>query len=633
MVLSMDRWAGKVAIVTGASSGLGEAIAERLVERGMKVVGVARRKERLDELAKRTSGKKGKLYPIQGDVSKEEDILRVFKWTRENVGPLHVLVNNAGIMCQSGIQDGKAEDWLQTINVNVVGLCMATREALKDMTEHKIDGHIFNINSIVGHYVLGYPKIELYTASKYAVTALTESMRKQMAMQKLKIRFTSISPGMVETELNAAARSHPSLANAPILKSEDIADAVEYALSTPPHVQLVVSFFRCEMVLSMDRWAGKVALVTGASSGIGEAIAERLVERGMKVVGVARRKDRLDELAKRTSGKKGKFYPMQGDVSKEEDILRVFKWTRENVGPVDVLVNNAGVICQSGIQDGKTEDWLQTINVNVVGLCMATREALKDMTEHKIDGHIFNINSITGHYVLAFPRTEIYTASKHAVTALTESMRKQMAMQKLKIRFTVVGVARRKDRLEALAQRTSGKKGKFYPIQGDVAKEEDILNVFKWTRENLGPVHVLINNAGVSCDSGVQDGKTEDWLKTFNINVIGLCMATREALKDMTEHKIDGHIFNINSVAGHYTLGIPKLEIYTATKHSVTTLTESMRKQMAMQKLKIRFTLNTEQISILNDDTPMLKSEDIADAVEYALSTPQHVQVIKILLY
>ncbi|VEN38155.1 unnamed protein product [Callosobruchus maculatus] len=209
MVLSMDRWAGKVAIVTGASSGIGEAIAERLVERGMKVVGVARRKERLDELAKRTSDKKGKFYPMQGDVSKEEDILRVFKWTRENLGPVDVLVNNAGIGCQSGVQDGKTEDWLQTINVNVVGLCMATREALKDMTEHKIDGHIFNINSVSGHRVTGLPKLEIYTASKHAVTALTESMRKQMAMQKLKIRFTSISPGLVDTEIVARARSNP----------------------------------------------------------------------------------------------------------------------------------------------------------------------------------------------------------------------------------------------------------------------------------------------------------------------------------------------------------------------------------------------------------------------------------------
>nr|CAI5855749.1 unnamed protein product [Callosobruchus analis] len=525
MVLSMDRWIGKVAVVTGASAGIGEAIAERLVERGMKVVGVARRKERLDELAKRIFGKKGNFYPMQGDVSKEEDILKVFTWTRENLGPLHVLVNNAGIVCKSGIQNGRTEDWLQTINVNVVGLCMATREALKDMTEHNVDGHIFNINSVVGHYTTGHPRLDIYTASKHAVTALTESMRKQMATQKLKIRFTSVSPGMVDTEIIASAQNNLSVAHifkdAPMLKPEDIADAVEYVLSTPPHVQ---------------------------------------------VVGVARRKERLDELAKRTSGKKGKFYPMQGDVSKEEDILKVFTWTRENLGPLHVLVNNAGIVCRSGIQNGKTEDWLQTINVNVVGLCMATREALKDMTEHKVDGHIFNINSVLGHCIIGnHPRLDIYTASKHAVTVLTESMRKQMATQKLKIRFTsispgmvdteiienarvapifkdapmlkaediadaveyalstpphvqVVGVARRKDRLDALAQRTTGKKGKFYPFQGDVSKEEDVLNVFKWTRDNLGPVHVLINNAGVGCHCNIANGRTEDWLKTFKVN-------------------------------------------------------------------------------------------------------------------
>nr|CAI5855754.1 unnamed protein product [Callosobruchus analis] len=232
MVLSMDRWAGKVAIVTGASSGIGEATAERLVERGMTVVGVARRKDRLDALAQRTNGKKGKFYPIQGDVSKEEDILNVFKWTRDNLGPVHVLINNAGVVCESGIPDGKTEDWLKTFNVNVIGLCMATREALRDMTNHKIDGHIFNINSITGHYILGVPKVEIYTATKHCVTTLTESMRKQMAMQKLKIRFTSISPGVVDTEIIATSREklgedvHDILNDdTPMLKAEDIADA------------------------------------------------------------------------------------------------------------------------------------------------------------------------------------------------------------------------------------------------------------------------------------------------------------------------------------------------------------------------------------------------------------------------
>ncbi|CAH2005641.1 unnamed protein product [Acanthoscelides obtectus] len=238
MVLSMDRWVDKVAIVTGASSGIGKAIAERLVEQGMKVVGVARRKDRLDELAQKTSGKKGKLYPIQGDVTKEEDIMRVFKWAKDNLGPVHVLVNNAGVLCNSAIEDGKTEDWLQTINVNVVGLCMGTREAIKDMKEHNIDGHIFNINSVAGHFVFNYPKLEIYTATKYAVTSLTASMRQQLANQKSKIRLTSISPGLVDTEIVAGLDLSITTGGPPSLKSEDIADAIEYALSTPPHVQV-----------------------------------------------------------------------------------------------------------------------------------------------------------------------------------------------------------------------------------------------------------------------------------------------------------------------------------------------------------------------------------------------------------
>ncbi|CAH2005643.1 unnamed protein product [Acanthoscelides obtectus] len=107
------------------------------------------------------------------------------------------------------------------------------------MKEHNIDGHIFNINSIAGHYVLNYPRIEIYTATKHAVTALTESMRKQMAVQISKVRFTSISPGLTDTEMIEDAKKLNLIKDtSPVLYPEDIADAVEYALSTPPHVQV-----------------------------------------------------------------------------------------------------------------------------------------------------------------------------------------------------------------------------------------------------------------------------------------------------------------------------------------------------------------------------------------------------------
>ncbi|CAH1990378.1 unnamed protein product [Acanthoscelides obtectus] len=237
MVLSIDRWFGKVAIVTGASSGIGAATAEKLVGHGLQVVGIARRKDRLEALAKKLTGKKGKFHPMTGDVTKEQDILNVFDWTRKNLGPCQILINNAGIICNSAIIGGKTEDWLQTINVNVVALCTATREALKDMMDNNLEGHIININSIAGHYILPGPNLEIYTATKHCVTSLTESMRKEMGRLQKKIKFTSISPGVVATEILARAPSDLSIDISINLQAEDIADAIEYVLSTPPRVQ------------------------------------------------------------------------------------------------------------------------------------------------------------------------------------------------------------------------------------------------------------------------------------------------------------------------------------------------------------------------------------------------------------
>lgn len=93
----MDRWVGKVALVTGASAGIGAAIAESLVQHGLKVVGLARRVERVEELKVKLAGAKGQLYPRKGDVSKVEDVEETFKWIQETFGTIHVLVNNAGI--------------------------------------------------------------------------------------------------------------------------------------------------------------------------------------------------------------------------------------------------------------------------------------------------------------------------------------------------------------------------------------------------------------------------------------------------------------------------------------------------------------------------------------------------------
>ncbi|XP_063929792.1 farnesol dehydrogenase-like isoform X2 [Zophobas morio] len=243
MVISMDRWVGKVAIVTGASAGIGAAIADQLVENGLIAVGLARRPELIQEHAKTLNNKKGKLYAIKRDLRKEEDIQGAFKWVEDNLGPVHILINNAGTGTGGGLTNTSTEDWRKVFDLNVLGLCIATREAISSMKKHKIDdGHIIHIYSAAGHRVFS-PQFNVYPASKFAVTALTETLRQELNSLGTKIRVTSISPGLVATELTTLGTKLPSdvreeFHKRPILKAADIADGVVYVLSTPGHVQV-----------------------------------------------------------------------------------------------------------------------------------------------------------------------------------------------------------------------------------------------------------------------------------------------------------------------------------------------------------------------------------------------------------
>ncbi|XP_056641915.1 farnesol dehydrogenase-like [Diorhabda sublineata] len=241
MVLSMKRWVGKVAIVTGASSGIGAAITKQLVEEGLLVVGVARRVERIENLSKILENKPGKLFAFKADLSIEDEIKEIFIWTTNNVGPVSILINNAGLHIRTGLVDGDTEAWKTTINVNLLGLCIATREAIKIMRNNDINGHIIHINSFLGHKVVDIPNLDVYPASKYGVTALTETLRLELNSLKSKIKVTSISPGMVDTEIFDSVRHTKEFKDniqKNMLQPEDIADGVIYTLSTAPHVQV-----------------------------------------------------------------------------------------------------------------------------------------------------------------------------------------------------------------------------------------------------------------------------------------------------------------------------------------------------------------------------------------------------------
>uniref|UniRef100_A0A1B6EKL6 Dehydrogenase n=2 Tax=Cuerna arida TaxID=1464854 RepID=A0A1B6EKL6_9HEMI len=234
----MERWQGRVAVVTGASAGIGAAIVEDLVESGMVVVGLARREDRLLDMKNKLQGKSGTLHPIKADITKEEDLKKAFKWIKENLGGIDVLVNNAGVLITTHTTDGNIEDWRKMFELNVFAVGACAREAINSMKERNVDdGHIININSLASHRIPDFPGIATYSASKHASNAIGEGLRRELSSQKSKIKVTSISPGVVETEMFNSFKEGKNLnISFKPLNAKDIADAVHYVLGTPPHV-------------------------------------------------------------------------------------------------------------------------------------------------------------------------------------------------------------------------------------------------------------------------------------------------------------------------------------------------------------------------------------------------------------
>lgn len=194
----MERWSGKVAVVTGASSGLGAAIAVDLVGAGMIVVGLARRKEVVEELRSQIpSEAKGKLHAFACDVSNDESVAEAFKLIESELGAIHVLVNNAGTICFGAVTDEGNEEMLKsTLDTNLWGVVLCTKKAVEIMKRNNVTGaHIININSVAGHSVVSISPVKkqamnVYPSSKFGVTALTEVLRQEFNHDKLQYKVT-----------------------------------------------------------------------------------------------------------------------------------------------------------------------------------------------------------------------------------------------------------------------------------------------------------------------------------------------------------------------------------------------------------------------------------------------------------
>uniref|UniRef100_A0A182Q2S3 Dehydrogenase n=1 Tax=Anopheles farauti TaxID=69004 RepID=A0A182Q2S3_9DIPT len=235
----MERWVGKIAVVTGASSGIGASTAKALVRCGMITVGLARRVALIEALKNDLPADAAeRLHAIRCDVTKEEEIVAAYSQIEQQFGGVDVQINSAGVARPAArlLQAGNAQDLQDIVYTNLLGTAFCSREAYLSMQRRSVDGHIVNINSILGHKVPPINQLNIYPATKYGITALTETMRNELRFAGTRIKVTSISPGLTDTPINIGLISYPY--GGPILEPEDITNAILYALGTPPTVQI-----------------------------------------------------------------------------------------------------------------------------------------------------------------------------------------------------------------------------------------------------------------------------------------------------------------------------------------------------------------------------------------------------------
>lgn len=229
--------AGKVVVITGASSGLGEATARQLSSLGAHLVLGARRQDRLEALAADIRGAGGKAEIVVTDVTRKQDVAALVQAALTNFGRLDVMINNAGLMAVAPLAELKVDEWDSMLDINVKGVLYGIAAALP-VFQKQGSGHFINIASVAGLKVFGNATV--YSATKFAVRAISEGLRAEVGG---KIRSTVISPGAVESELKHGS-SHAESASAVrdfyemAIPSDAVARAIAYAIMQPADVDI-----------------------------------------------------------------------------------------------------------------------------------------------------------------------------------------------------------------------------------------------------------------------------------------------------------------------------------------------------------------------------------------------------------
>ncbi|MEU8990105.1 MULTISPECIES: SDR family oxidoreductase [unclassified Streptomyces] len=242
--MSYENLTGRTAVVTGAASGIGEAVAVLLAEQGARVALLARRGQRLDELAAKITAGGGTALGVVADVTDDASVSAAAERIHEAYGAVDLVVNNAGVMLGNPVEAGRLDEWQRMIDTNVTGVLRVVRAFTGDLVATAAEGRtadLVNISSVGAH--LAFPNYAVYGATKAAITHLSQCLRTEFGPRD--VRVTNIEPGFVESELRLhtdndeiSAQVDGMVEAMGTLSAAELADVVAYAASRPRHVNL-----------------------------------------------------------------------------------------------------------------------------------------------------------------------------------------------------------------------------------------------------------------------------------------------------------------------------------------------------------------------------------------------------------
>ncbi|MFF9674026.1 SDR family oxidoreductase [Streptomyces eurythermus] len=242
--MSYESLSGRTAVVTGAASGIGEAVALQLAAEGARVALLARRADRLDALVDKVRADGGQALAVAADVTDDASVTAARDRIHEAFGAVDLVVNNAGVMLPGPVEEGRIEEWRRMLDTNVTGVLRVIRAFSADLVAAAARGgaaDLVNVSSVAAH--LSFPNYTVYGATKAAVTHLSQSLRTEFGPRD--VRVTNIEPGLTDTELKTFVRD-PELSGQlagmfeeiGALSADEVADVVAYVASRPRHVNL-----------------------------------------------------------------------------------------------------------------------------------------------------------------------------------------------------------------------------------------------------------------------------------------------------------------------------------------------------------------------------------------------------------